>query len=200
MEARCYPRTPDRRPLLIHLGTVGRAAALALAGILAFATVVAALAAALALTGVLSLTGMFFFLRVQRRAGLPRDRAHRRNRRCRAVVRWGGRVNASHRSAEQPGNGRCQYERTFRCFHFKLSPLFQLIEMLRVDRLTNRPPRCRDRRHMDAIGLSLSHTHCLRPVRCYQMSKPDKFIPSHKINFPRANPALAGSRDRNAPA
>ena len=39
--------------LVRHLGAVGRAAALALAGVLAFAAVVAGLAAALALAGVL---------------------------------------------------------------------------------------------------------------------------------------------------
>src|SRR5882724_1924263 len=42
------------------LGTIGRAAALALARVLAFATVVAGLAAALALAGVLAFTGMLF--------------------------------------------------------------------------------------------------------------------------------------------
>src|ERR1700688_3194005 len=44
-----------------HLGAVGGAAALALAGVLALAAVVAGLATALTLAGVLALTSMLFF-------------------------------------------------------------------------------------------------------------------------------------------
>jgi len=57
------------RPLvhvqLVLFGTIGRAAALALARVLAFATVLARLAAALAFAGVLSLAGMLLLVRVQ---------------------------------------------------------------------------------------------------------------------------------------
>ena len=47
--------------LVRHLGAVGGAAALALAGVLAFAAVVAGLATALTLAGVLAFTGVLFF-------------------------------------------------------------------------------------------------------------------------------------------
>src|ERR1700693_2242862 len=47
--------------LLRHLGAVGGATALALAGVLALAAVVAGLATALTLAGVLALTSMLFF-------------------------------------------------------------------------------------------------------------------------------------------
>jgi hypothetical protein len=47
--------------LVRHLGAVGCAAALALAGVLGFAAVVAGLATALTLAGVLAFTGVLFF-------------------------------------------------------------------------------------------------------------------------------------------
>src|ERR1035438_656240 len=72
-----------RTPLLLLLGTVGLAAALALAGILALTTIVAGRAAALALAGILARAGMLFdsgllggiaggFLAVVRRAHAAR--------------------------------------------------------------------------------------------------------------------------------
>jgi hypothetical protein len=47
--------------LVRHLGAVGGASALALAGVLGFAAVVAGLATALTLAGVLAFTGVLFF-------------------------------------------------------------------------------------------------------------------------------------------
>src|ERR1700737_2896557 len=47
--------------LVRHLGAVGGAAALALAGVLAFAAIVTGLATALTLAGVLAFTGVLFF-------------------------------------------------------------------------------------------------------------------------------------------
>src|SRR5450755_2715066 len=68
-------RATNADGLTVLLGTVGRAAALALAGVLGLAAVVAGLAAALTLAGVLPLTGMLVLLGFpDRPGGLARQR------------------------------------------------------------------------------------------------------------------------------
>src|SRR5262249_5571848 len=100
-------------PELVKLGcrrlglAVGGASTLALAGVLALATVVAGLAAALALAGILSLTGVLFDF-VVRLAGdevAARGLAGRR------------RSQASHRTTDEPRDGRGHNQCFRRNFH-----------------------------------------------------------------------------------
>ena len=105
--------------LVRHLGAVGSAAALALAGVLAFAAVVAGLATALTLAGVLALTSVLFFYFL---VGLL----------VRAVILGGhsrlyarqqiGRLDAGAGACEQARDSRAGDEKLIRLSHMLKNP------------------------------------------------------------------------------
>ena len=96
----------------------GLAAALALAGVLALAAVVAGLAATLALAGVLPLAGVLFFLGLPvDPGGLSSQRTAGRKPLASGTGGDGACVEACHRATQQARERRGQYQRVFGNFH-----------------------------------------------------------------------------------
>src|SRR5260370_13343042 len=102
------------------LGSVCRAAALALTGVLAFAAVVARLAAALAFAGILAFAGMLVLGGIQRGRELTGLGGHRwvGAARCRSSVQTG------HGAAQQAGEGCGEHQRVLSKCHVYFSPGF----------------------------------------------------------------------------
>src|SRR5277367_4363720 len=98
-----------------HLGTIGRAAALALARVLRFAAVVAGLAAALALARVLALTRMLVLIGCISRLVLGCSRSLCPGEQIRSL-------NAGSGSREQARNRRASNQELIRLCHFSLRP------------------------------------------------------------------------------